>query len=392
MSSPHTIRWGILATGGIAEKFAKDLMIDPSTRSVSDIKHTVTAAASSSSSSRAKHFLETCKCPPSASAYGSYEELVKDPNVDIIYVATPHSHHYQNTMLCLLAGKNVLCEKAFTVNATQAKRLVETAKEKKLFLMEAVWTRFFPLSLQIRKMIENGDLGAVHRVIADLSFGQDVEKTWGADGAKHRMVNPDLAGGAMLDLGVYPLTWCFQTLYHTVPTTLRKPPSVLAAVEKYTTGADENTSILLTFPSAPGGKPAHGVALTSFRVATDPDGFNTARPAIRIQGTKGEIQVDGPAFRPTHYRFIPAADDRDPQVVKAGRNEEVREVECEIPGQGMFWEADECGRCIRDGKLESAGMGWEESIVIMETMDEVRRQGGIKYPEKIETIEYPVSL
>lgn len=174
-------------------------MIDPCTRSVSDIKHTVTAAASSSSSFRAKQFLETCKCPSSASAYGSYEELVKDPNVDIIYVATPHSHHYQNTMLCLLAGKHVLCEKAFTVNAAQAKKLVATAKEKKLFLMEAVWTRFFPLSIQIRKWIEDGELGAVHRAIADLSFGQDVENTWGADGAKHRMVNLDLAGGALLD-------------------------------------------------------------------------------------------------------------------------------------------------------------------------------------------------
>lgn len=179
-------------------------MIDPSTRSVSDVKHTVTAAASSSSSSRAKQFLETCKCPSSAAAYGSYEDLVKDPNVDIVYVATPHSHHYQNTMLCLLAGKHVLCEKAFTVNAAQAKKLVEMAKEKKLFLMEAVWTRFFPLSIQIRKMIEDG------RVIADLSFGQDVENTWGADGAKHRMVNPDLAGGALLDrkspsLPTYPI-------------------------------------------------------------------------------------------------------------------------------------------------------------------------------------------
>ena len=174
-------------------------MIDPSTRSVSDVKHTVTAAASSSSSSRAKQFLETCKCPSSASAYGSYEELAKDPNVDIIYVATPHSHHYQNTMLCLLAGRHVLCEKAFTVNAAQARKLVQTAMEKKLFLMEAVWTRFFPLSFQIRKMIQDGELGAVYRVVADLSFGQDVENTWGADGAKHRMVNPDLAGGALLD-------------------------------------------------------------------------------------------------------------------------------------------------------------------------------------------------
>ena len=368
-------------------------MLDHSTRQVSDVKHTVAAAASSSSASRAKYFLETCKCPSSAAAYGSYEELVKDKNVDIIYVATPHSHHYQNTMLCLLNGKHVLCEKAFTVNAAQAKKLVETAKEKKLFLMEAVWTRFFPLSIQIRKMIEDGELGAVHRVIADLSFGEDVENKWGANGAKHRMVNMDLAGGALLDLGIYPLTWCFQTLYHTVPASSRKLPSIIASVEQYATGADEKTSMLLTFPSAPGGKhAAHGIALTNFRVATDPDEHYTSGPAIRIQGTKGEIQVSGPAFRPTHYRFIPAEEDMDPQRVRQGGNPKVKEVDCPIPGQGMFWEADECARCIRDGRVESEIMGWEESIVIMETMDRVRKQGGVKYPEKIETLDYPVSM
>ena len=205
MAPPYTIRWGILATGGIAETFAKDLMLDPSTRQVHDVAHTVAAAASSSSSSRAAEFLKTCACPAEAKAYGSYEELVKDPKVDIVYVATPHSHHFQNTMLCLLAGKHVLCEKAFTVNEAQARKLCETAKEKKLFLMEAVWTRFFPLSLEIRKSIQDGTLGHVHRVIADNSFCQDIESTWGADGAKHRMVNPDLAGGALLDRKPIPL-------------------------------------------------------------------------------------------------------------------------------------------------------------------------------------------
>lgn len=296
-------------------------------------------------------------------------------------------------MLCLLNGKHVLCEKALTVNAAQAKKLIETAKQRKMFLMEAVWTRFFPLSIQIRKMIEGGELGAIHRVIADLRFGQDVENTWGADGAKHRMVNMELAGGALLDLGIYPLTWCFQSIYHTVPKEERKAPTVMSSIEKYATGADEKTSMLLTFPSAPGGKhTAHGIALTNFRVATDPDGHYTSGPAIRIQGTKGEIQVSGPAFRPEHYRFIPAENDIDPQCVRPGENKKVREVDDPIPGHGMFWEADECARCLRDGKLESEGMGWEESAVIMETMDEVRRQAGLKYPEKIESTEYPINL
>ncbi|KAL8884729.1 MAG: hypothetical protein Q9215_007291 [Flavoplaca cf. flavocitrina] len=389
MSSPYNVRWGIM-------EFVKDLILDPSTRDVSDVKHEVKAVASSSSADRAKKFLEECKVPEGAAAYGSYEELVKDKNVDIVYVATPHSHHYQNTMLCLEAGKHVLCEKAFTTNAAQTKRLIETAKAKNLFLMEAVWTRFFPLSIQVRKFIEDGNLGAVHRVIADNSFGDNVEKKYGTT---HRMINMDLAGGCLLDLGIYSLTWLFQTLYHTLPPPARKPPTVVSAVTPYhATGADEMTSMILTFPSAPGpapagtpdgsSHPAHGIALTNLRVASDPDGFNTCRPAIRIQGTLGEIQVDGPAFRPTTWRFIKAKG----QGMKGTGEPEVEEHKCEIPGQGMFWEADECGRCLRDGRLESEGMGWGESVVIMEVMDEVRRQGGVSYPERIESLEYPLAL
>ncbi|KAL8702879.1 MAG: hypothetical protein Q9201_003942 [Fulgogasparrea decipioides] len=397
MSSPHTVRWGILATGLIADLFVKDLILDPSTRDVSDVKHEVKAVASSSSADRARKFIQDCKVPEGAAAYGSYEELVKDTNVDIIYVATPHSHHYQNTMLCLEAGKHVLCEKAFTTNAAQAKRLIEVAQAKNLFLMEAVWTRFFPLSIQIRKFIEDGNLGAVHRVIADNSFGDPVEEKYGT---AHRMVNPNLAGGCLLDLGIYSLTWVFQTLYHTLPPQSRKPPKVVSAVIPYhLTGADEMTSMILTFPTAPGPAPAgtpdgsqthpaHGIALTNLRVATDPDGHNSARPSIRIQGTKGEIQVDGPAYRPHAWRFIHAKADNE-----MGKGEPKVEVhECPIPGHGMFWEADECARCLRDGRCESEGMEWEESAVIMEVMDEVRRQGGIKYPEAIESLEYPLAL
>ena len=126
----QTIRWGILATGGIAKTFAKDLLVDPKTRNVHGVVHTVVAAASSSSKSRAEQFLKDLEAPSSANAYGSYEELVQDPDIDIVYIATPHSHHFQNAMLCLEAGKNVLCEKAFTVNAAQAKLLVRKAKEK----------------------------------------------------------------------------------------------------------------------------------------------------------------------------------------------------------------------------------------------------------------------
>lgn len=304
----------------------------------------------------------------------------------MIYVATPHSHHYQNVMLCLEAGKNVLCEKAFTVNAAQTKILCETAGKKNLFLMEAVWTRYFPLSVQVRELIQKGEIGEVLRTVADTSFGDDVEEKWGT---KHRMVNPDLAGGALLDLGIYSLTWVFQTLYHTLPRDQRKAPTVTSQMTPYhLTGADESTTILLSFPTStptngPHPQRSQGVAMTNIRVAGDPDEQGTSGPNIRIQGTKGEIQVFGNPFRPKSFRVIP----------KKGLGE-VRTVESSFPaeGHGMYWEADEVARCLRDGKLESDGLPWEESIVIMEVMDEVRKQGGLTYPQSIESTEYPLQL
>ncbi|KAJ5364637.1 D-xylose 1-dehydrogenase (NADP(+)) [Penicillium cataractarum] len=382
----HTIRWGIMATGWIANTFVRDLLKDPKARDASDIAHQIVAVASSSSKDKATQFITTLSIPDPCTAYSTYEDLVADPTVDVIYVATPHSHHFQNVMLALNAGKNVLCEKAFTVNAAQTKILCETAREKGLFLMEAVWTRYFPLSVQVREIIRSGEIGEVLRTVADTSFGDDVEEKWGTT---HRMVNPDLAGGALLDLGIYSLTWVFQTLYHTLPKDQRKPPTVTSQMTPYhLTGADESTTILLTFPTSTPtntGHPraSHGIAMTNIRVAADPDEQGTSGPNIRIQGTKGEIQVFGNPFRPTRYRVIPVK----------GKGQ-VREVECAFPdgGHGMFWEADEVARCLRDGRLESEGMPWEESIVIMEVMDEVRRQGGLVYPAKIESTEYPVQL
>ncbi|ERF71457.1 hypothetical protein EPUS_06839 [Endocarpon pusillum Z07020] len=395
MSKPTPIRWGIMATGGIARTFTKDLLIDPQTRGTTDILHQVTAVASSSSIESAKKFISENVTPrqnednPKCSAYGSYTDLVKDPAVDIIYVATPHSHHYQNVMLCLEANKAVLCEKAFTVNADQARILYKTAKQKNLFLMEAVWTRYFPLSISIRKRITSGDLGEVLRVNADLSIGLPPEENFPVS---NRMINKDLAGGCLLDLGIYSLTWVFQTLYHTLPPNQRQPPKVkgVSMTPEPRTGADEMTTMLLEFPkSTPTSQTtAHAIATTALRVDDDPDNLDSAGPAIRIQGTKGEIQVYGPAYRPSKYTYIPC---RNRDKGEKG-NPEVSEFEFPGEGQGMYWEADEAARCWRDGKLESEAMSWEESTVIMDVMDEVRRQGGLEYPSEIESTEYPLDL
>lgn len=354
--------------------FSKDLLTNPSIRGVSDIRHTIVAAASSSSLSRAQEFLSVVGAPKTATAYGSYHDLCKDANIDVIYVATPHSHHFQNAMLALSHGKNVLCEKAFTVNAAQAKKLVATAEAKGLFLMEAVWTRYFPLSIQIRDHVKNGKIGVVHRVLSDLSISTALPNGDLDFPDDSRMVDKQLAGGALLDLGIYALTWVFQILYHCQPAGSREKPSVHSAMNLYKTGADEMTSMILRFEKSK----SMGIATTSMRV----DGQSSDFPQIRIQGTQGEIQVYGPAYRPTKYAIV-------------GKDGKREEVECEIPkegekgvGHGMFWEADEAGRCVRDGKKESEGLGWAESVVIMETMDEVRRQGGLVYGKEIETDVY----
>lgn len=334
------------------------------------------AAASSSSKSRAEAFLKDVGAPAAAKAYGSYADLVADPDVQIVYVATPHSHHFQNAMLALEAGKNVLCEKALTVTASQARKLVATAKEKNLFFMEAVWTRFFPLSIKIREMIASNEIGHVYRVFADNSFEcnkPDGSLTFPDD---HRMVSLDLAGGSLLDLGIYSVTWVFQTLYHLHAD--KESPKVTAALNKYDhTGADDNTTVIMHFPK----HQAMGIATSGLRAASDIDGKGTSGAPIRIQGTEGEIQVMGPAYRPEQYK-----------VVRKARPGQLEVIDCPIPkdpatgwGHGMFWEADACARCLRDGEKESATVPLAESVVIMEVLDGALRQGGIEYPALITT-------
>ncbi len=305
-------------------------------------------------------------------------------------------------MLALRAGKPVLVEKAFTTNAAQARKLVATARASNLFLMEALWTRFFPLAREVRECVSSGTIGAVQRVVADSSFGEDAETKWGTE---NRIINLDLAGGALLDLGVYALAWVFQILYHLQPAP-RQAPKVVSSVIKYpSTGADEQTAVLLTFPQGPaipmtmhGGQNAtQGIATCGIRAGMDPDGQGTVGAPIRIQGTHGEIQIFGPTYRPTSYRLVPKLDTITGKPV--GMLTAVKDIERAIPGpgtenggHGMYWEADEAARCLRDGKQESAILDWEETVTIMETMDTVRSQNDIVYPQSIETTDFPVAL
>jgi hypothetical protein len=215
--------------------------------------------------------------------------------------------------------------------------------------------------------------------LADNSFGKEADSGRLVFDDSHRMVALDLAGGALLDLGIYSLTWVFQTLYHLQKE--REKPEIASAIIKYDLGADENTTVICSWPK----HKSQGIAMTGLRTDSSVDGKNTGGPAIRIQGPKGEIQVMGPAFRPLQYK-----------VIRKDQPGKVEVIDCPIPqdpdrdnwGHGMFWEADEAARCLRDGKLESATLPWEESILIMEVMDKALADGGVKYPDVITTDVY----
>ena len=265
--------------------------------------------------------------------------------------------------------------------------------------MEAVWTRYFPISIYIRDIIASGRLGTIHRVSADNSFSLDPDNAF--SDAKSRMINMDLAGGALLDLGIYSLTWVFQTLYHTQPEKTRKPPTVTSIMNHFKTGADIHTSMLLNFPRDKElGGDAHAIATTSMLYSSNPDGKGSAGPAVRVHGDQGEAQIWGSIVRPTRSRLVfkdGTIDDKEWTQPGPGKGSGFNNgygdmIQPEGEGHGMFWEADEVAMALLEGRKEGKYETLDESIVIMEVMDEIRKQGGIKYPEKIESTEYPLRL
>ncbi|HZL55310.1 MAG TPA: Gfo/Idh/MocA family oxidoreductase [Solirubrobacteraceae bacterium] len=316
MSEP--LRWGVIGAGGIAAVFAADLELTDSGRVV---------AVGSRDLARAESFADRFAIP---NRHGSYEALVADGDVDAVYVATPHPMHRADAELALRAGKPVLLEKPFTVTAAQARELVALARERGLFLMEAMWTRFLPHVARIRELLAEGALGEIVTVIAD--HGQ-----WFAEDREHRLFAPELAGGALLDLGVYPVAFASMVL--------GQPTEILSMVTPAFTGVDGQTSMLLGYASG-----AHAV-LTCTLAAKSP-----TRAAI--VGTRARIEVEGDFYAPSRFTLT----SRDGEQVSFDGSRE---------GRGLRFEADEVARCLREGLLESPLMPLDESVAIMETMEAV---------------------
>ncbi len=319
------LRWGILGTGLIAEEFATDLKLTDSG---------VVAAVGSRSQEAADRFAQRFGIDR---AHSSYEALVADPGIDVVYVATPHPMHRENAVLALEAGKPVLVEKPFTMSSAEAREVVAVAREKRLFAVEAMWTRFLPHIAVIRDWLSRGALGEIVSVSAD--HGQ-----WFAEDPEFRLFAPELGGGALLDLGIYPVSFASMVL--------GTPNRIVSISDPAFTGVDAQTSILLGYEGG-----AQAVLTCTLRAKS---------PTIAsIVGTDARIEIDGDFYAPASVRLIPRVG--EPTLVTSQHE-----------GRGLRHQADEVARRLAANELESPMMSLDETISIMETMDTVLAQSAAR--------------
>jgi predicted dehydrogenase len=321
----ENFRWGIIGTGGIARAFAKDLTFTSG--------HEVSAVGS--------RFLDKAvdfSKEHGGSAYGSYEELVAS-DVDAIYIATPHPMHEPNTLLALNAGKAVLCEKPFAVNAAQSARMIALAKQKELLLVEAMWSRFLPHYQLIRHLLADGELGEIISISADHGQFLPIDR-------HYKIHDPEFAGGSLLDLGVYPIS-----LAHFI---LGKPTEIQVTAELTDTGVDSHCSIFFDYPSG--------------AVANLSSTMLIKTPCVaEIIGSKARIEIDSTFYAPSSMRLVK-------------NNREVIEFPSNYQGQGLREQAIEFAKLFRAGAKESDLITHQDSQEIMEIMDQIRSEIGVKYP------------
>ncbi len=331
MNIPNPIRWGILACGKIAEKFADDL--------VAHVPDAVVYAVASRELSKAQTFGQKYNA---TKAFGSYQELADCAEVDVIYIASPHAQHHENTLMCLNAGKAVLCEKAFAINTTMVQEMIAKSKEKNVFLMEAIWTRFHPSIAKTLEIIQSGDIGHIIHLAADFGFKADYDEN-------SRLFNPALTGGSLYDIGIYPLF--ISKLI------LGNPKEIKAVASMTPSGVDMNTSMALNYESG-----ATASLFSTFATKTD--------TTCTIYGTKGKIYL--------HERFHETKGltleiyGQEPQVFTTERL-----------GWGYSYEAQEVQRCLKLGKTESDKLPLQFSLELMELLCEIREQIGLVYPQEV---------
>ena len=322
-------RWGIIGLGNIAHAFARGLKSAPGAELY---------AVGSRTTEKAEAFGRKYGA---RKRYATYQHLADDPNVDAVYIATPHPMHKEAALMCLAAGKAVLCEKPLAVNAAEAKAMIKAAHTHKAFLMEAMWTRFLPTVLQVRDWLEEGRIGEPRMIHADFGFRADNEDE------ESRLLDPKLAGGALLDVGVYCVS--FVSMVFGGP-----PKDIHSLATKSATKVDAQNAAVLGYD---GGR----LALISSAVLT-----NTPQEAC-IMGTKGMITLESPFWAGKRATLI--QEGRSPRTVYKP-----------FRGNGYNYEAEAVMQCLREGKTECDLMPHAESITVMETMDRMRAAWKMKYP------------
>ncbi|KAK6523206.1 hypothetical protein TWF694_006098 [Orbilia ellipsospora] len=351
-----TVRWGIVATGMISSWFVTDLLLPtwPNKRA-----NHIIQSIGSSSQSKGQKFYDDYVLPNLAQnsgvnpkVYPDYNSVYNDPDVDVVYIGTPHSFHKQNCIDAINAGKNVLCEKAFTLNAADAKEVTQLAREKGVFLMEAMWTRFYPLIAELRRLLyEEKVIGRVWRTYADFGLSYDVESL--PDDS--RLKNLSLGAGTLLDIGIYSLTWGVLTLEENVGK--GEHPKIIAT-QTLQGGVETLSSWIFNYSET--GR--HGILTSTSNVPV-------ARSFARVEGSKGVITIHGATSSPESFT-----------VKLHGEEGEGKLYEFEKPGRGFYWEADAVAVDLSEGRKEDEIMSLAETERIMGIMDEIRRQGGARFP------------
>jgi predicted dehydrogenase len=323
------INWGILGCGAIAGKFADALQVIPDAQLY---------AVASQSETRARNFGEKHSA---VKWHVGYDALAADPGVDVVYVASPHTFHKAHTIMCLNGGKHVLCEKPIAINQKEAGEMVAVARAKKLFLMEAMWTRFLPVICKVRELLVGGAIGDIRMMTADFGFRAKFDP-------RSRLFDPLLGGGSLLDVGVYAVALAFMVYK-------RNPCALVGAASVGSTGVDEQSAAILRYDRGE-------MALLSSAISAA-----TANEA-KIFGTAGSIRI------PQFWRAVTT-------TVSAGTT---KDISIPFRANGYEYEAEEVMRCIKEGKIESEIMPLSESLNVMATMDVIRAQWGLVYPtEKV---------
>ena len=322
-----TIRWAILGPGRISRKFAAGLR---------EAAGAELAAVGSRVRERAAAFAAEFGAPR---VHGSYAELAADPDVDAVYIGTPHAFHHDHTLLCLEAGKHVLCEKPLALNAVQAGRMIDAARARGLVLMEALWTRFLPSIVRARELVAGGAIGDVRTITADFGFRATFDP-------RSRLFAPELGGGALLDLGIYPLNlaWMFGG----------EPLAMESLATLGETGVDEEEAIILRHAEG-----RQSILSASLRV-------DTPREA-RLLGTGGSLTIAHPWWAGS-------------RLVLQSRGGEDEIINMPARGGGYTHEAEAFMDAVRAGAAEVAGMPLDESLAILRAMDALRARWGVRYP------------